>query len=101
MTSWIWKENLEPLLTVRTWLAKYAPAADEFTVIRGGVELTDAEQDSWYDFEFSGANRVAFSLAQDPGTRVVHVRVDCLESSKPALQIAVEIFSRFQVVAAV
>jgi hypothetical protein len=101
MTGWLRHDNVEPFLTVLSWLAQYDPAPDEFSVIRRGVELTDAEKNCWYDFEFVGANHIRFSLASDPGSSVVHVKVDCPELLKPSVETAVEIFARFRVGSAI
>ncbi len=76
VADWLFKDNLQAFLTVLSWLASYDIAPDELAVIEDGVRGTDADKNQWYDFEFAGKKRVKFSLAIDPGTSVVHVRLD-------------------------
>ena len=94
---WVFEDNLRPFLTVLGWVAGYALDADDWEAIATGVRETDAEAGRWYDYEFAGRHRAAFSLSRDPGTCVVHVRVRVPEELEPQVRLVADIFAHFRV----
>ncbi len=94
-TEWLYRENLAAFISVLGWLAEYDTAPDELTAIDYGVRETNAEADQWYEYEFVGLHRIAFSLAADPGTSVVHVRIEAPTDLKPKIDMAIAIFAHF------
>jgi len=96
IADWLYDDNLAPFLTVLCWLTDYDVAPDELAIIKDGVRETDAEKNHWYDYEFVGKQLVKFSLAADPGTSVVHVRIQSPIDLRPKIETAIAIFARFR-----
>lgn len=95
--DWLLMDNLQPFLTVLGWLVDYDFGPDDWTAIHFGVRETDAEGERWYDYEFAGRRRAVFSLAIDPGTSVVHARIEVPPELEPQVQLAISIFAHFTV----
>lgn len=93
--DWIFDDNLKAFLTVLSWEAKYDADPDEFSIIELGVRETDAEAHRWYSYEFTGRDRIAFSLAVDPGASVVHVRFEAPAIIVPRIEATIAIFAHF------
>jgi len=97
MANWVFEENLRPFLLALSWFVDYDFDPDEWAAIRYGVEASDQEADRWYEYEFAGQQHAALWLARDPGSSVVHVRVEVPAAVVPKVEAAFEIFEAFRI----
>ncbi len=97
MTDWVFAENLRPFLQSIGWFVGYDLDPDDWTAICHGIESTDQEADRWFDYELAGQQRAALWLALDPGTSVVHVRVEVPAELGPKVAAAIAIFQVFRI----
>ena len=97
LANWVFEENLRPFLLSLSWFVDYDFAPDDWTVIRYGVEASDQEADRWYEYEFAGQYHAVLWLARDPGSSVVHVRVEVPAAVVPKVEAAFEIFEAFRI----
>ena len=95
IANWLFQDNLDAFLTVLCWLTDYDVAPDELAIIANGVRETNAEANQWYGHEFAGKQHVEFSLAVDPGTSVVHVRIHAPAELTAQIETAIAIFAHF------
>jgi hypothetical protein len=93
---WVLEDNLRPFLTAVGWIVGYPFDPDDWTAISFGVRETDQEAGRWYAYEFAGRHRAMLSLARDPGSCVVHVRVGVPSELESQVNLAAEIFTRFR-----
>jgi hypothetical protein len=94
---WVFEDNLRPFLKALGWVVGYSLDPGDWEAIAAGVRETDAEAERWYDYEFAGKSRTAFSLARDPESCVVQVRVTVPVELEPQVRLAADIFARFRV----
>lgn len=99
LTDWVFAENLRPFLLSLGGFVGYDLGADDWTAIRHGIEPTDEEAERWFEYEFAGKQQAALWLARDPGSSVVHVRVEVLEALVPKVEAAISIFQSFRMTA--
>jgi hypothetical protein len=97
LVNWVFEENLRPFLLTLGWFVGHDLGEDDWTAIRHGIEATDQEADRWFDYEFAGHQGAALGLALDPGTSVVHVRVEVPASVVPKVETAIAIFQVFRI----
>ena len=97
LANWVFAENLRPFLISLGWFVGYEFDPDDWTAIRYGIEATDQEADRWFEYEFAGLQRAVFRLACDPGTSVVHVRVEVPAALVPKVEAAIAIFQAFRI----
>ena len=97
LSNWVYADNLRPFLLTLGWFVGYAFDDDGWSAIRFGVEGTDEEADRWFDYKFEGKSSARFRLAVDPGTSVVHARVEVPAVAEPKVEAALSIFQHFRV----
>jgi hypothetical protein len=97
VTDWVFDSNLRPFLTVLGWVTGYAFDANDWEAVAHGVRESDAEADRCYEYEFAGRTPARLRLGQDPGTSVVHVRVQVPAEVEPQVRVAVSIFQHFHI----
>ena len=99
--NWIWETNLRPLVEVLAWLADYELFEGEWDLIRNGVCDTDsdAHPPRWFDHEFLGRGRVAFSLAKNGGSSVISVRLSAEEPLRTKLEFTLDLMNQYEFVA--
>ena len=82
-TDWIFEENLRPFLAALAWAFTVDFDTDDWLAISHGVEGTDAPQERWFEYEFSGkGGTVTFAVARDVGSCVLSVRVHKHENAE-------------------
>lgn len=79
-------------------LCKYDYGEDDFDAVRFGIMGTDVEKERWFDYEFSGADKVLLQIALDPGSSVVFLRVRCLTELLSKISVATKIASYYRLV---
>lgn len=97
LADWIRAENLRPFLLSLGWFVSYDVDAEDFTSIVHGIEPTEEEADRWFYYEFVGQQRAAFRLACDPGSSIIHVRVEVSAAIEPKVEAAIAIFQAFKI----
>ena len=97
MADWVYDENLRPFLLSLGWFVGYDLDVDDWTAIRYGIEGTDQKADRWFDYEFAGQQRAVLWLARDPGSSVVHVRVEVPAEIVPKVESTIAIFQVFRI----
>jgi hypothetical protein len=93
--NWIFEENLEPFLIALGWITGSDFGPEDWSAVAIGVQDTDEEADRWYDYPLADATRVA--ITRDPGSGVVHLRVDVPDWQHREVGLAFEIFGHFVV----
>jgi hypothetical protein len=97
ITGWIFDGNLRPFLTVIGWIVGYSFDADDWVALSHGVRESDAEANSWYEYEFVGRYSAHLRLGRDPGSSVVQVRAGVPADVDPQIRLALAIFAHFHV----
>ncbi len=95
IAAWVFLDNLRPFLTALGWIVGYEHGPDELTAIEYGLRDTEMEADRWYAVEFAGHRCITLSLALDPGSSVVNLRVEVPAELEPQVQLAIDIFAYF------
>ena len=81
-------DNLEPFLTALGWIIGYVVDGSDLEAVTHGLRGTDSEKGRWYEYEFHGTHRAAFSLALDEaGGSVVLFRVELPEELAPQVRL--------------
>lgn len=74
--SWIWSCNVRALLHLLSMLGGYRDDEWDQGALDAGLEVTDArDPEGWFHYPLEGAVRLDVSMAVDPGSDVVRVRV--------------------------
>lgn len=76
VANWFFESNPTAFLTLLARIADYPIDTWDHDAIVNAMSDTDAEAGRWHEYEFVGVNSVKFSLAYDPGTTVIHCRLD-------------------------
>jgi hypothetical protein len=98
ISAWIDERNLAPFLKALGWFVGYDFGTDDWNAIRSGMEQTDHEAGRWYDYTFfNDRNGVLAhcSIALDPGTCVVHMKVRVSAGVVPKVHGLVEVCQHF------
>jgi hypothetical protein len=95
VTDWIFEDNLRAFVLAIAQFAGYPFDEDDWLAIRSGIEGTDEEAGHRFDYEFPGRHVLRFWLARDPGTAVVHARVEAPPGVVPKVEAALQIFQFF------
>ncbi len=94
--GWLFDDNLGPFVNFLADLAGYDLLRDELTAITAGVRETDAEAGRWYEYCLGGKATVTCALARDPGTCVLHYRVDCPNNLVEQVEVAAGIMAEYR-----
>ncbi len=97
LTNWVFDENLRPFLASLGWFVGYDFDPDDWTAVGVGIEATDQEKGSWFDYVFVGRHRACMKLARDPGTSVVHIQIDVADAVVPKVEASMAIFQTYRV----
>src|SRR5690242_7122843 len=86
---WIFKRNLESFLEILAYVAG-CPFEDwDYCAVVAGVEDTNDETNKWFDYQLTGSKRlVSFQVADDPGSSVLHFRIDVPEDAIEMIELA-------------
>jgi hypothetical protein len=95
--DWILRQNLRAFLTAVSWVVGYPFGADDWAAIEHGVRESDDETGQRYEYTFAGQQAAKLLLARDPGTAVVHVRVEAAAEVEPQIRLALSIFQHFHI----
>lgn len=87
--DWIFEDNLFLWLEIVASFCRHSFDSGDQEAFEFGIENTDAEQNYWFDYEFSGSCSINLRVACDPGSSVIFVEVGC--SSELELRIATAI----------
>jgi hypothetical protein len=90
--DYIEPENLKPFLTVLGWVVGHAFDSDDWTAIKHGVQKTNADTGHWFDYQFGNRQ---FSLAQEPDSTHVYVRIELAPELEVKLRMAIDICQFF------
>jgi hypothetical protein len=96
--SWIWEENVQPLLEFASECVGYKFDSLDWDAVRTGLEQTDYEAGSWFDYDLVGTNQGRISLAQDVGSSVVFVRFEGDAEATGAVRTAMDLMAEYFVV---
>jgi hypothetical protein len=85
------EDNLLPFMTALGWLVAYQFDDGDWAALSYGLRDSDAEAGQWYEYEFSGRERLVFSVAlDDSGSSVVYLRVALPEEFEPQVKLLAE-----------
>jgi hypothetical protein len=97
--TWVFRENLDAFLRLDAKIAEYDYSLDDRAAFDVAIVSTDSENDNWLTYEFSTPSCcIPFSCAIDPGTSVVHFRIDGPSHVTPQIQLAVIACTEFNIV---
>ncbi|MBI5725242.1 MAG: hypothetical protein HZA50_14885 [Planctomycetes bacterium] len=96
--NWISDDNLKAFVEILSSWIGYNFGQMDWDAIRFGVENTNQEADKWFDYTLEGRQTVKLWFAIDPGTYVVHVRIDCPPELSPKLEAAIDIMGIYKLV---
>jgi len=97
LANWVFTDNLRPFLLSLGWFVGYALDEDDLAAIGFGIEATDEEADRWFEYDFAGELPARLHLAVDPGTSVIHLRIEVPAIAEPKVEAALAIFQHFRV----
>ena len=87
--SWIFKQNLESFLEMLAWIAGHPFADWDYNAIVAGIEGTNGEKEQWFHYELdSSKRRLAFHIADDPGSSVYLFRISAPDDVVPLVELA-------------
>jgi hypothetical protein len=93
--GWISLDNLRPFVFFLADCIGYNLLAGELTAIQHGVADSDAESGKWYDYELVASSMIKLSLGHDPGTNVVHYRIEAESSVSERISVAADIMAEY------
>ena len=79
--SWIWSDNLRSFFEILGRLCGYTFDDADWAAVEAGVRDTDGERDSRYSYPLGERTSWVVRIAQDPGTDVVLVQLDCADAT--------------------
>gem|GEM_PF-2857237 len=94
--NWILENNLKPLMEMLSHWAKYTFEPDDWDAIHYGIQESNRETNKWFDYILSGVEPVSIRLAADPGSSVVHVRIECSPSLAAKAGVALELMQNYK-----
>ena len=98
VTNWILTNNLEPFCNVLSGFCDYRFDDADWDAISFGIRETDAEQDVWFDYPLEGTKPALLSIALDPGSSVVFVKVSSDIGIEAQAKTLVEIATDYRLV---
>ena len=90
--NYVEPENLEAFLTVLGWIVGYKFDQHDWLAVKQGVSESNKDKDHWFDFRFG---ELPFSLAQEPGSMHVYVRIELPSDQEHKVNTAIEICQQF------
>jgi hypothetical protein len=93
--GWIFLDNLKPFASFLADCAKYDLSDGELWAIECGVEESDYERNSWYEYSFGEADSLKFRLAYDRGSSVMFYEVEASEQVAIRLEHVAEIMGEY------
>ena len=97
ISSWIYEENLKPLLETVSLFVDYNFDGRDWLAINNGIRETDEEKDRWYEYQLIGKRRIEVKIANDPGSSVVMIQLQSEPDIEEKIQIAAFIFQNYRV----
>jgi hypothetical protein len=73
--DWIFVDNLEPFCRIVSGYCGYAFDDSDWDAISFGIQGTDVEVRAWFDYPLVGSTTTQLSIARDPETSVIFVKI--------------------------
>jgi hypothetical protein len=84
--TWLYERHLLAVLGRVANVVGHPLTDGEWHAIRAGVEDTDGGAGRWFEHEFSARRFAKVSLARNPGTSLVQIRVAADEQTEPQIE---------------
>lgn len=95
----LFEDNLLAFITiVGDLFAGERVTDDDLIAIKYGIKGTDVEEELWFDYELEGSSRVTFSLAFEPGSSLIVVKLGVDELIKDRAEMVLDILRDYSVV---
>ncbi len=95
VSGWIFEDNLQAFVLAIAQFAGYTFGDRDWQAVIYGIEGSDEEAGRWFDYDLPGLHCIRFWLASDPGTTVIHARVEAPAAVEPKVEAALLIFQCF------
>ena len=94
--DWIFEENLFLWLEIVASFCRHSFDSADREAFEFGIQNTDAEQNYWFDYEFSGSCSINLRVARDLGSSVIFVEVGCPSELESRVATAIQIAQEYR-----